>query len=136
MASNSFLGVAHAEAAKIMRRAEEDLTLMPPEDKSVTTLYLGGLPAGTKEKETKGSEVCWDLFMHGCLCRKVNCRCCLDERCCSNSLGEVICTCTAHCDVSFVFLGNASKKFCFGESHLRLTCKRRRHLNTCLSLRV
>eukprot|EP00913_Durusdinium_trenchii_P027151 g25476.t1 len=58
-------------AAKIMRRAEEDLTLMPPEDKSVTTLYLGGLPAGTKEKETKGSEVCWDLFMHGCLCRKV-----------------------------------------------------------------
>jgi hypothetical protein len=34
-------------AAKIMRRAEEDLTLMPPEDKSITTLYLGGLPAGT-----------------------------------------------------------------------------------------
>ena len=33
-------------AAKIMRRADEDLTLMPPEDKSITTLYLGGLPAG------------------------------------------------------------------------------------------
>lgn len=26
---------------------------MPPEDKSITTLYLGGLPAGTKEKEIR-----------------------------------------------------------------------------------
>lgn len=38
-------------AAKIMRRADEDLTLMPPEDKSVTTLYLGGLPAGRIETQ-------------------------------------------------------------------------------------
>eukprot|EP00933_Yihiella_yeosuensis_P003709 TRINITY_DN10689_c0_g1_i1.p1 TRINITY_DN10689_c0_g1~~TRINITY_DN10689_c0_g1_i1.p1 ORF type:complete len:356 (+),score=64.95 TRINITY_DN10689_c0_g1_i1:55-1122(+) len=40
-------------AKKIMRRAEEDLTLMPPEDKSITTLYLGGLPPGTKEKDIR-----------------------------------------------------------------------------------
>lgn len=40
-------------AAKIMRRAEEDLTLMPPEDKTITTLYLGGLPAGVKEKDVR-----------------------------------------------------------------------------------
>lgn len=37
-------------ANKIMRRAEEDLTLMPPEDKSITTLYLGGLPAGGAQR--------------------------------------------------------------------------------------
>jgi pre-mRNA-splicing factor RBM22/SLT11 len=40
-------------AAKIMRRADEVLTLMPPEDKAITTLYLGGLEAGVKEKDVK-----------------------------------------------------------------------------------
>ncbi|CAE8589755.1 unnamed protein product [Polarella glacialis] len=40
-------------AAKIIRRATEDLTLMPPEDKSVTMLYLGGLPPGAKEKDIR-----------------------------------------------------------------------------------
>jgi len=40
-------------ANKIIRRAEEDLTLMPPEDKAVTTLYLGGLPPGAKEKDIR-----------------------------------------------------------------------------------
>lgn len=38
-------------AKKIMRRAEDDLTLMPPEDKAVTTLYLGGLDAATTEED-------------------------------------------------------------------------------------
>lgn len=40
-------------AKKILRRAEEDMTLLPPEDKSVTTLYLGGLEVGTKEKDIR-----------------------------------------------------------------------------------
>lgn len=40
-------------AAKIFRRADEEMTLMPPEDKSVTTLYLGGLEAGVKEKDVR-----------------------------------------------------------------------------------
>jgi len=40
-------------AAKIMRRADEDLTLMPPEDKAITTLYLGGLEHGVTEKEVR-----------------------------------------------------------------------------------
>jgi len=40
-------------AAKIMRRADEEMTLQPPEDRAVTTLYVGGLPAGTKDKEVR-----------------------------------------------------------------------------------
>lgn len=40
-------------AAKIIRRADENLTLMPPEDKSITTLYCGGMPPGTTEKEVR-----------------------------------------------------------------------------------
>jgi len=47
-------------AAKIIKRAEEDLTLMPPEDKSITTLYLGGLPAGVKEKDVRNQ-----LYVYG-----------------------------------------------------------------------
>jgi len=40
-------------ANKIMRRADEDLTLQPPEDKAVTTLYCGGLEPGVKEKDIR-----------------------------------------------------------------------------------
>lgn len=40
-------------AKKLLRRAEEDMTLLPPEDKSVATLYLGGLEAGTREKDVR-----------------------------------------------------------------------------------
>jgi len=40
-------------AKKILRRAEEDFTLLPPEDKSITTIYVGGLEAGTKEKDVR-----------------------------------------------------------------------------------
>merc|ERR1719181_1635032 len=47
-------------AAKIMRRADEDLTLMPPEDKSITTLYLGGLEPTTTEKEVRDK-----FYVHG-----------------------------------------------------------------------
>lgn len=40
-------------AAKIIKKAAEELTLQTPGDKSITTLYLGGLPAGTKEKDVR-----------------------------------------------------------------------------------
>lgn len=40
-------------AAKIMRRGNEDMTMMPPEDKSITTLYVGGLETGVKEKDLR-----------------------------------------------------------------------------------
>jgi len=47
-------------AAKIMRRADEELTLMPPEDKSVTTLYLGGLEPSVTEKDVRDK-----FYVHG-----------------------------------------------------------------------
>jgi len=47
-------------AKKIMRRAEEDLTLMPPEDKSITTLYVGGLEPGTSDKDVRDQ-----FYVHG-----------------------------------------------------------------------
>jgi len=40
-------------AAKITRRADEDMTLVAPEDKAVTTLYVGGLEQGVKEKDVR-----------------------------------------------------------------------------------
>jgi len=40
-------------AKKIMRKADEDMTLQPPEDKSVTTLYVGGLDTSVKEKDIR-----------------------------------------------------------------------------------
>jgi len=40
-------------AKKILRRADEDMTLLPPEDKSITTLYLGGLEADVSEKDIR-----------------------------------------------------------------------------------
>jgi len=40
-------------AKKILRRGEEELKLQPPEDKSITTLYLGGLEPGVKEKDIR-----------------------------------------------------------------------------------
>eukprot|EP00927_Polykrikos_kofoidii_P003543 TRINITY_DN11419_c0_g2_i1.p1 TRINITY_DN11419_c0_g2~~TRINITY_DN11419_c0_g2_i1.p1 ORF type:complete len:388 (+),score=71.08 TRINITY_DN11419_c0_g2_i1:47-1165(+) len=40
-------------AKKIFRRADEELTLLPPADKSITTLYLGGLEASMKEKDVR-----------------------------------------------------------------------------------
>jgi pre-mRNA-splicing factor RBM22/SLT11 len=47
-------------AAKIMRRADDELTLMPPEDKSITTLYLGGLEPGVTEKDVRDK-----FYVHG-----------------------------------------------------------------------
>jgi len=47
-------------AAKIMRKADEDLTLMPPEDKSVCTLYLGGLEPSVTEKDIRDK-----FYVHG-----------------------------------------------------------------------
>lgn len=40
-------------AEKMFARAEEQLTLQPPEDKSVTCLYIGGLESGTKDKDVR-----------------------------------------------------------------------------------
>jgi len=48
-----FHGENDPVAAKIMRRAEEDMTLQPPEDRAVTTLYLGGLLPGIKERDVR-----------------------------------------------------------------------------------
>lgn len=48
-----FHGENDPVANKILRRAEEDMTLQPPEDRAITTLYLGGMPAGVKEKEVR-----------------------------------------------------------------------------------
>eukprot|EP00747_Dinoflagellata_sp_TGD_P163902 gnl/TRDRNA2_/TRDRNA2_183112_c0_seq1.p1 gnl/TRDRNA2_/TRDRNA2_183112_c0~~gnl/TRDRNA2_/TRDRNA2_183112_c0_seq1.p1 ORF type:complete len:387 (+),score=86.39 gnl/TRDRNA2_/TRDRNA2_183112_c0_seq1:27-1163(+) len=48
-----FHGENDPVANKILRRANEDMTLMPPEDKSITTLYLGGLEAGVTEKDVR-----------------------------------------------------------------------------------
>jgi len=47
-------------AAKIMRKADEDLTLMPPEDKSVCTLYCGGLEPSVTEKDIRDK-----FYVHG-----------------------------------------------------------------------
>jgi pre-mRNA-splicing factor RBM22/SLT11 len=55
-----FHGENDPVAAKLLRRAEEDLTLESPEDKSITTLYLGGLPPGTKEREVRDK-----FYVHG-----------------------------------------------------------------------
>lgn len=48
-----FHGENDPVALKLLRRAEEDFTLRPPEDRSITTIYLGGLPPGAKEKDVK-----------------------------------------------------------------------------------
>jgi len=47
-------------AAKIMRKATEDLTLMPPEDKSICTLYCGGLEPSVTEKDIRDK-----FYVHG-----------------------------------------------------------------------
>jgi pre-mRNA-splicing factor RBM22/SLT11 len=47
-------------AAKIMRKADEDFTLIPPEDKSITTLYLGGLEPSVSDKEVRDK-----FYVHG-----------------------------------------------------------------------
>jgi len=47
-------------AAKIMRRASEDMTLIPPEDKAITTLYIGGLEPGISEKDVRDQ-----FYVHG-----------------------------------------------------------------------
>jgi len=47
-------------AAKIMRKADDELTLMPPEDKSITTLYLGGMDPSVVEKEVRDK-----FYVHG-----------------------------------------------------------------------
>lgn len=48
-----FHGENDPVAKKLLRRAEEDLTLQPPEDKSITTLYVGGLDSGIKERDVR-----------------------------------------------------------------------------------
>lgn len=48
-----FHGESDPVANKILRRANEDMTLLPPEDQSVTTLYVGGLEPNTKEKDVR-----------------------------------------------------------------------------------
>jgi len=40
-------------ATKIFRKAEEDKTLQTPDDKSITTLFIGGLDAEIKEKDLR-----------------------------------------------------------------------------------
>jgi len=40
-------------AAKIIRQANEEMELLPPEDKSITTLYLGSLEPGVTEKDIR-----------------------------------------------------------------------------------
>lgn len=47
-------------AAKIMRKAEEDLTLLPPEDKTITTLYIGGLEPSVTDKDVRDK-----FYVHG-----------------------------------------------------------------------
>jgi len=47
-------------AAKYFRKAEEDMTLLPPEDKAITTLYLGGLEPSVTEKDVRDK-----FYVHG-----------------------------------------------------------------------
>mmetsp|Transcript_44668 Transcript_44668/g.78565 ORF Transcript_44668/g.78565 Transcript_44668/m.78565 type:complete len:399 (-) Transcript_44668:17-1213(-) len=48
-----FHGENDPVAAKILRRADEDMTLLPPEDKAITTLYFGGLEPSVTDKEIR-----------------------------------------------------------------------------------
>jgi len=48
-----FHGENDPVANKILRRADEEMTLLPPEDKAVTTLYLGGLEPSAKERDVR-----------------------------------------------------------------------------------
>lgn len=48
-----FHGENDPVAAKLLRRADEDMTLRPPDDKSITTMYLGGLVPGSTEKDVR-----------------------------------------------------------------------------------
>jgi pre-mRNA-splicing factor RBM22/SLT11 len=47
-------------AAKIMRKADDELTLLPPEDKAITTLYLGGLEPSVTDKDVRDK-----FYVHG-----------------------------------------------------------------------
>merc|ERR1719442_335768 len=47
-------------AAKYIRRAEEDMTPSAPEDKAITTLYMGGLDTAIKEKDIRDK-----LYIYG-----------------------------------------------------------------------
>jgi len=48
-----FHGENDPVANKLLRRADEEMTLLPPEDKSITTLYLGGLEPSVREKDVR-----------------------------------------------------------------------------------
>lgn len=48
-----FHGENDPVANKLLRRSDEEFTLQPPEDRAITTLYIGGLPAGTKERNVR-----------------------------------------------------------------------------------
>eukprot|EP00443_Scrippsiella_acuminata_P048597 CAMPEP_0115184702 /NCGR_PEP_ID=MMETSP0270-20121206/9097_1 /TAXON_ID=71861 /ORGANISM="Scrippsiella trochoidea, Strain CCMP3099" /LENGTH=365 /DNA_ID=CAMNT_0002597793 /DNA_START=78 /DNA_END=1175 /DNA_ORIENTATION=- len=48
-----FHGENDPVAAKILRRADEEMILRPPEDRAITTLYLGGLEPGVKERDVR-----------------------------------------------------------------------------------
>ena len=49
-----FHGENDPVARKIFRITEERMTLKPPEDRSITTLYIGGLTAETTESQIQG----------------------------------------------------------------------------------
>jgi pre-mRNA-splicing factor RBM22/SLT11 len=48
-----FHGENDPVAAKLLRRADEDMTLKPPEDKAITTMYVGGLAPGVTDKDVR-----------------------------------------------------------------------------------
>jgi pre-mRNA-splicing factor RBM22/SLT11 len=48
-----FHGENDPVAAKLLRRANEDMTLKPPEDKSITTMYIGGLESGVTDRDVR-----------------------------------------------------------------------------------
>lgn len=49
-----YYGVNDPVAEKLMRRAAAMPALPPPEDRTVTTLYIGNLPDNISEEELRG----------------------------------------------------------------------------------
>lgn len=49
-----YYGVNDPVAEKLMRRAAAMPALPPPEDRTVTTLYIGNLPENILEEELRG----------------------------------------------------------------------------------
>mmetsp|Transcript_4949 Transcript_4949/g.12410 ORF Transcript_4949/g.12410 Transcript_4949/m.12410 type:complete len:503 (+) Transcript_4949:572-2080(+) len=55
-----FHGTNDPLAAKIMRQAKEQFTLKPPDDKSITTLYVGGVDPSLTEQDLRNV-----FYVHG-----------------------------------------------------------------------